>query len=153
MKTAARAVESGVRAPPSSLTSDCDVPPLTGKPPPSPANRFDAASARFSWLASNRPPCFAATSGQSRPFRPRRGESRPGPVVASRSNHSSKRQELSAKGFPAARSQSFSRHASPSESTDAAMMPPITTKSATGLCFRKIFPRISSASAMPPNDK
>ena len=30
-------VESGVRAPLYSLTSDCDIPPLTGKPPPSPA--------------------------------------------------------------------------------------------------------------------
>ena len=39
------------------------MPPLTGRPPPSPANRFDAASARFSWLASNRPPCFAAKHG------------------------------------------------------------------------------------------
>src|SRR2546427_8743523 len=48
MKTAARAVESGVCAPPSSLTSDCDVPPLTGKPLPTPATRFDTASARFS---------------------------------------------------------------------------------------------------------
>src|SRR5437899_4978733 len=36
------------------------------------------------------------------------------------------------------------------ESADAAIMPPITTKSATGLCLRKIFPRISSPSAMPP---
>ena len=59
MMPAASAFESGVRAPAPSLTSDCDMPPLMGKPPPTPAARFDAASARNSWLASKRPPCFA----------------------------------------------------------------------------------------------
>src|SRR5262249_46423071 len=37
-----------------------------------------------------------------------------------------------------------------SENADAATMPPITTKSATDLCSRKIFPRIKNASAIPP---
>ena len=59
MIPAAKAPESGVRAPPPSLTSDCDMPPLTGKPRPSPAARLDAASARNSWFASSRPPCLA----------------------------------------------------------------------------------------------
>ena len=60
MIPAAMPPDSGVRAPPPSLTSDCDIPPLTGKPRPNPAARLDAASARNSWLASSRPPCFAA---------------------------------------------------------------------------------------------
>ena len=113
IKTAARAVESGVFAPPSSLTSDCDVPPLTGKPPPSPANRFDAATARFSWFASNRPPCSQRTFGRSRPFRPRREESKPGLVEAIRSGHASKEKELSAAVFPEARRQLILRRVSP----------------------------------------
>ena len=51
--------ESGVRAPPPSLTSDCDIPPLMGKPRPIPAAKFAVANARNSWLASKRPPCLA----------------------------------------------------------------------------------------------
>ena len=54
MTTAAMAPDSGVRAPPPSLTTDCDMPPLTGKPWPNPAARLEAASARNSWLASSR---------------------------------------------------------------------------------------------------
>ena len=59
MIPAANAPDSGVRAPPPSLTSDCDMPPLIGKPRPNPAARLEAASARNSWLASSRPPCLA----------------------------------------------------------------------------------------------
>ena len=60
MNTAAMAPDSGVRAPPPSLTTDCDMPPLTGKPWPNPAARLDAPSARNSWLASSRRSYLAA---------------------------------------------------------------------------------------------
>ena len=66
IKIAASAVESGVRAPAPSFTTDWDVPPLTGNPPPRPATRFAAARARFSWLASNRPPCLACEHSADR---------------------------------------------------------------------------------------
>ena len=150
MNTAARAVESGVRAPPSSLTSDCDVPPLTGKPPPSPATKFDAASARFSWLASNRPPCLATNI---RPIAavstaPRRKQAR-----ASGSNSFKSFQWTAGTlsgGIPCGTApMSFTPRVS-NESADAATMPPITTMSATGLCLRKIFPRSNTASALTP---
>ena len=49
-----RKPEIGVRAPPLSLTSDCDIPPLIGNPCPSPDARFAPASARNSWLLSSR---------------------------------------------------------------------------------------------------
>jgi hypothetical protein len=58
VKTAAIRPESGVRAPALSFTSDCDMPPLTGKPRPSAATRLPAPTARISWFASNRCPCF-----------------------------------------------------------------------------------------------
>ena len=48
MNSAANAPDSGVRAPLPSLTSDWDMPPLTGKPRPSPAVRLEAASAKNS---------------------------------------------------------------------------------------------------------
>ena len=48
MIPAANAPESGVCAPPPSLTRDCDMPPLIGKPRPIPAARFEAESARNS---------------------------------------------------------------------------------------------------------
>ncbi len=48
MKRAAISPDSGVRAPALSLTSDCDMPPLTGNPRPSPAARFAAPIARIS---------------------------------------------------------------------------------------------------------
>ena len=60
VKRAATSPESGVRAPALSLTSDCDMPPLTGNPRPSPDSRLPAPSARSSWLASKRLPCFCA---------------------------------------------------------------------------------------------
>ena len=41
--SAATSPESGVRAPAVSLTSDCDMPPLTGSPLPSPASEIGAA--------------------------------------------------------------------------------------------------------------
>ena len=44
MKPAAIAPESGVCAPLPSFTSDWDMPPLTGKPRPRPAARFDGQS-------------------------------------------------------------------------------------------------------------
>jgi hypothetical protein len=53
-RIAAKNPESEVLAPALSLTSDCDIPPLTGKPRPSPAARLAAASDRNSWLASSR---------------------------------------------------------------------------------------------------
>ena len=40
--------ETGVRAPELSFTSDCDMPPLTGNPRPSPATRLLAPSASSS---------------------------------------------------------------------------------------------------------
>ena len=43
VKRAATSPESGVRAPALSLTSDCDMPPLTGNPRPSPATRLAGA--------------------------------------------------------------------------------------------------------------
>ena len=54
MMPAAIKPESGVRAPPLSLTSDCDMPPLIGKPWPRPEARLAPASARNSWLLSSR---------------------------------------------------------------------------------------------------
>src|SRR6266568_2085138 len=44
---------------------------------------------------------------------------------------------------------SFTPRAS-KESADAATIPPITTKRATGLCLRKTFPMMRNASAIPP---
>src|ERR1043166_3948953 len=38
----------------------------------------------------------------------------------------------------------------PNESADAATIPPTTTKSDTGLFFKKILPKMSTASAVPP---
>ena len=43
VKTAATSPDSGVRAPALSLTSDCDMPPLTGNPRPSPATQIAGA--------------------------------------------------------------------------------------------------------------
>ena len=43
VKSAAMRPESGVRAPALSLTSDCDIPPLTGNPRPRPASRLRGA--------------------------------------------------------------------------------------------------------------
>ncbi len=59
MMSAATSPESGVRAPPVSLTSDCDMPPLTGSPLPRPATRFALPIARNSCVASSRYPCLA----------------------------------------------------------------------------------------------
>ena len=56
--TAETSPETTVRAPELSFTRDCDIPPLTGKPPPRPPARLAAASARNSGLASKRYPCF-----------------------------------------------------------------------------------------------
>ena len=42
--------DNGVRAPPLSFTSDCDIPPLTGKPCPSPAMTFALAMPSNSWF-------------------------------------------------------------------------------------------------------
>ena len=50
--------DTGVRAPALSLTTDCDMPPLTGNPRPSPERRLPAPIASSSWFASNRLPCF-----------------------------------------------------------------------------------------------
>ena len=58
VKTAAMRPDTGVRAPALSLTTDCDMPPLTGNPRPSPARRLPAPRASSSWFASNRFPCF-----------------------------------------------------------------------------------------------
>ena len=58
MQMAAISPDIGVRAPALSLTSDCDMPPLTGNPRPSPATRFAAPIASISRLASNRLVCF-----------------------------------------------------------------------------------------------
>ncbi len=52
--SAATSPESGVRAPAVSLTSDCDMPPLTGSPLPSPAMRLALPIARNSCVASSR---------------------------------------------------------------------------------------------------
>ena len=43
VKTAATRPDTGVRAPALSLTSDCDMPPLTGNPRPSPASEIAGA--------------------------------------------------------------------------------------------------------------
>ena len=60
-------------------------------------------------------------------------------MEAIRSGHASKEQELSAEVFPGALAPiSFTPRVS-NESVDAAIIPPITTKSATGLCLKKIF--------------
>jgi hypothetical protein len=54
MMPAAINPEIGVRAPPLSFTSDCDMPPLIGKPWPSPEARFAPARPSSSWLLSSR---------------------------------------------------------------------------------------------------
>ena len=48
VNAAAMRPDNGVRAPALSLTSDCDMPPLTGIPRPSPAKRLAAPSASSS---------------------------------------------------------------------------------------------------------
>ena len=48
VKSAATSPDSGVRAPALSFTSDCDMPPLTGNPRPSPESRLPALSASSS---------------------------------------------------------------------------------------------------------
>ena len=48
MKSAAIRPDSGVRAPALSLTSDCDMPPLTGKPAAEPRDRLAAPMASSS---------------------------------------------------------------------------------------------------------
>ncbi len=50
---AATSPESGVRAPPLSFTRDCDIPPLIGKPWPSPAMTFEAGNAEKFLVGSN----------------------------------------------------------------------------------------------------
>ncbi len=68
--------DSGVRAPALSLTTDCDMPPLTGNPRPSPASncrrpaRAVPGSRRTCWRASGR------TSGQWRRSPRRQDEAR-----------------------------------------------------------------------------
>ena len=52
--SAATRPESGVRAPAVSLTSDCDMPPLTGNPLPSPAARLARADGEELLVASSR---------------------------------------------------------------------------------------------------
>jgi hypothetical protein len=99
MMPAAIKPESGVRAPPLSLTSDCDMPPLIGKPWPSPTR--DSPGEREEFLVAVEP--VAVLLGEHPPDRRRldraEEESTPAPaasVRASRLMHRGQRRQRQA---------------------------------------------------------
>ena len=147
---AAMAPDSGVRAPPPSLTTDCDMPPLIGNPWPNPEARLDTPSARNSWLASSRPPCLAAnvrpmaavSTAASRKHAKARG------TISFRSSQRTAGRPRS--GNPCGTSPSNFTPRSSSPRACEATMPATTTNNAIGSFLRKIFPSTRTTSAVPP---
>ena len=128
------------------------MPPLIGKSAPQSGGQDWRRPAReIPDSASSRPPCLAAN------MRPMAAVSTaPSRKQAKASGSSSFRSVPVNGGQPDGRqslrhcAKQLHARALPSESADAATMPPMTTNSATGLFFRKIFPKMSTASAAPP---
>ena len=151
MIPAAKAPDSGVRAPPPSLTSDCDMPPLTGKAAAQPGGEIGSGE-REEFLVRIQPAAVfgrehAANGGrlhraeQETGKRQRQQVVQVGPVNR---REAECRQPLR-HCRPAASPRALPGRASPKP-----RMPPTTTNNATGLFLRKIFPSTSTARAMPP---
>jgi len=150
VNSAAIRPDSGVRAWALSLTSDCDMPPLTGKPRPRPADRFESPIASSSWFGSNRWPCFCPN------IRPIADVSTVASTnAASAAGRSRRRSERETSGSPIAGSPcgTLPRSATPFASRSniaAAAIPPTTTTNGTGRLRRRQRPARSSPSAVSP---
>jgi hypothetical protein len=149
--SAATKPDSGVRAPALSLTRDWDIPPLTGKPRPRPAIRFDAARARNSRFAAKRVPCFranilpmaAVSTALSRKQAIARG---------SKSFRSLACRVGSPRvGRPSGTAPSNLTPRSPRFWTEASAMPATITTNATGLFFKKRLPSSNTSKAPAPS--